>query len=384
MTESKYKQIANELLAEISAGKYQPSGRLPSEAQLVERFKVARPTAARALRDLQDQGLIERRAGSGSYVRNTRAPIDSTRQLGLLVPNLAGTEILEVICGNLARLARIHDYGLIWGSRDSVGDSVASVGDAVASAGDAETIAIKEADSLCQQYIDCDVRGVFFAPIEHNDRKDELNLRLAERLHQAGISVILLDRDLSGFANRSEFDLVGIDNFAAGYTIADHLLKLGCKRLSFLSEPLSAPTASVRIAGVREAIRVHGCNIAKNFVHECVADDENFVKMLQGKRDTDAILCASDRVAATLMQSMTKAGVSVPHDLRIVGFDDVKYASLLSVPLTTMRQPCREIAAVAFRAMLDSIEERDIPPRSYVLPARLVVRESCGAYLARR
>ncbi len=370
MSESKYMQIANELLAEISSGRYQPSGRLPSEAQLVQRYKVARPTVARALRELQDQGLVERRAGSGSFVRGKRASMDGTRQLGLLVPNRSNTEVLEVICGNLARLARVHDYGMIWGSPDSAGES--------------EKIEIEQAEALCQQYIDRKVSGVFFAPIEHNERMDELNQRLADRLHQAGISVILLDRDLRTFPERSEFDLVGIDNFAAGYTLAEHLLKLGCQSLAFLSEPLSAPTTSLRIAGVHDALRVHKCRAAKTLVYDCEADDQKFVKMLQGKRETDAILCANDRLAATLLQSITKAGVRVPHDLRIVGFDDVTYASLLSVPLTTMQQPCREIAAVAFRAMLDSIEERDIPPRDYRLPARLIVRQSCGAYLARK
>jgi DNA-binding GntR family transcriptional regulator len=57
----KHHQISQALLAEIASGKYAPSGRLPSEAQLVERFGVSRPTVARALRDLQDQGLVVRR-----------------------------------------------------------------------------------------------------------------------------------------------------------------------------------------------------------------------------------------------------------------------------------------------------------------------------------
>src|SRR5437762_1290643 len=104
--ESKHRQISRQLLAEIAAGKYAPSGRLPSEAQLVERFGVSRPTVARALRDLQDQGLVERRVGSGSYVRSPASP-PVARQLGLLIPGLGTTEIFEVICGELAGLARV-------------------------------------------------------------------------------------------------------------------------------------------------------------------------------------------------------------------------------------------------------------------------------------
>ena len=67
--ETKHREISRQLLAEIAVGKYRPDGRLPSETQLVKRFGVSRPAVARALRDLQTEGLIERRAGSGTYVR---------------------------------------------------------------------------------------------------------------------------------------------------------------------------------------------------------------------------------------------------------------------------------------------------------------------------
>ena len=69
MSKPKHTRISRELLAEIASGKYAPSGRLPSEAQLVDRFGVSRPTVSRALRDLQECGLVERRVGSGSFVR---------------------------------------------------------------------------------------------------------------------------------------------------------------------------------------------------------------------------------------------------------------------------------------------------------------------------
>ena len=65
----KHDTISRELRAEIACGRYGASGRLPSEAQFVERFGVSRPTIARALRDFQAEGLIQRRAGSGTYVQ---------------------------------------------------------------------------------------------------------------------------------------------------------------------------------------------------------------------------------------------------------------------------------------------------------------------------
>src|SRR3954454_16310375 len=110
--EPKHHEVSRTLSAEIAAGRFAPSGRMPSEAQLVKRFRVSRPTVGRALRDLQEQCLIERRAGSGTYLRSGSAPGKAARptalQLGLIVPSLRRTEIFESICGTLASLARQH------------------------------------------------------------------------------------------------------------------------------------------------------------------------------------------------------------------------------------------------------------------------------------
>ena len=80
-------------------------------------------------------------------------------------------------------------------------------------------------------------------------------------------------------------------------------------------------------------------------------------------------------------RALEAAGIKVPRDVRVVGFDDVRYATLISVPLTTVYQPCRDLATVAFRAMLERIADPALPARNFVLNPRLVVRESCGAYL---
>jgi len=367
-SEPKHCRISRELLAEIAAEKYAPSGRLPSEAQLVKRFQVARPTVARALRDLQDRGLIERRAGSGSYVRRppAAAPADAPRRLGLLIPGLGTTEVFEAICGELAGLARVHGYGLLWGGGHSRPQ---------------EDVDVEDAGALCEQFIRSQVAGVFFVPFVHTARREGVNHGLAERLRRAGIAVILLDRDLGAFPARSEFDLVGVDNFVGGYLLADHLLKLGCRALAFVVRPPVAPTIAARIAGAREALLDRGLAAPPGFVRAGAPDDPELARGLIGPERVDAVLCASDDVAALLLRALQRAGARVPGDVRVVGFDDARIATLLSVPLTTMHQPCRELAAVAFRAMLDRIADPMLPPRGLILSPRLVIRESCGAYL---
>jgi DNA-binding LacI/PurR family transcriptional regulator len=93
----------------------------------------------------------------------------------------------------------------------------------------------------------------------------------------------------------------------------------------------------------------------------------------------DAIVCANDRTAARLMHTLIDLGHQVPSDVRLAGIDDLEYASLLPVPLTTIRQPTRQIGAAALAAMLDRISGADIPTRDILLHGTLVVRKSCGA-----
>lgn len=366
----KHSQISAQLELEISGGKYGAGARLPGEAQLVQQFRVSRPTVARALRDLVAKGLIERRAGSGTYVSSNQQRLNSTRVFGLLVPGLSNTEIFHVICGEIASLARVHEYGLLWGgSTNPRQDASAS---------------LKHAEEVCEQFIERKISGVFFAPAELQPKQEIANFKIAESLREAGIPVVLIDRDLTDFPKRSDFDLVGIDNVAGGYMIAEHLIKLGCQKILFAARPLSAPTVKARIAGVREALAQNHFELDSRWVREGDPTDVKFVRSLVSGRLADAIICANDETAAMLIRTMELQGMRLPRDMRVVGFDDVKYATLVSVPLTTIHQPCRDIAVIAFQTMLRRLAEPTLPVQSISLTPRLVIRESCGAYLSRK
>jgi len=365
--DSKHRRVSKRLEIEIATGKFAPGSRLPSEIQLVKQFEVSRPTIARALRDLEAKGLIERRAGSGTYVKSAEGSRDnSANVLGLLVPGLPNTEIFHIICGEIASLARVHEYGLMWGGPPSPLQSADA--------------SLEHAEEICRQFIERNVSGVFFAPAELHPGQEAANSRIAESLREAGIGVVLIDRDLCAFPRRSDFDLVGIDNLAAGYMIADHLIKLGCKKILFACRPLSAATVNARIAGVREALAQNRLECDSGWVKQGDPKDLKFARSLVSGRLADAIICANDDTAAMLIRTLESQGIRTPHDIRIVGFDDVKYAMLVSVPLTTIHQPCRDIAHVAFQTMLRRLAEPTLPAQSISLTPSLVVRESCGAY----
>ena len=173
----RHQEIFSELKAEILAGTYDSAKRLPSEAQLVARFGVSRPTVARALQELKLSGMLERRAGSGTYLKKNAEQPARTKQIGLIVPGLGKIEIFDVICGELASLARVHDLGMHWGG--STHPRVDS------------SMSVAEAEGLCEYYIEKGVSGVFFAPFEHTTDNEAANRRIAERLSHGGRLVYL-------------------------------------------------------------------------------------------------------------------------------------------------------------------------------------------------
>lgn len=364
---AKHEIISRELRGEIAADKYGSSGQLPSEAQLVERFGVSRPTVARALRDLQDEGLIHRQAGSGTFVQPQAGTKTAAEVLGLLVPERGTTEIFDAICGELGALSRMQGSGMLWGG------SPVPHGDRDATP--------EHAQEVCREFIDKGVTGVFFAPLEMGPESEDVNRHILEQFRRAGIPVVLIDRDVAPFPTRSGCDLVSMDNFSAGFLLAEHLIRLGCQRLRFVARPGSAPTVDARLSGTREAIRKY--ELKGNDHVDAWGDptDIKFVRSLGAGRSCDGILCANDFTAAELLRSLRELTVRVPAGVRVAGFDDVRYATLLPVALTTIHQPCREIAEVAFRAMQERIRVPTIPVRTLTVAPRLVVRESCGAYL---
>ncbi|MBL9174870.1 MAG: substrate-binding domain-containing protein [Verrucomicrobiales bacterium] len=365
-SDSKHRRVGRELEEGILSGRLRTGARLPSEAQLVRQHGVSRPTVIRALNDLEARGLIDRRKGAGSFVRSKGNARETGRQLGLLIPGLGQTEIFELICGELASLARAEDFGLLWGGSEHPRQDAG--------------LSLEQARQICDQFAERQVDGVFFAPFELIPRREEANREIGERLRQAGIPVVLVDRDLGPFPKRSDFDLVGLDNMAAGYLLAEHFVRLGCERIAFVARPHSASTVDARIAGVREALARHGLDRAVDWVHVGDPGDRRFVRGLMAGRRWDALLCANDHTAAELLRLLMGEGYQVPGDVRLAGFDNVRYATLLARPLTTIHQPCREIAVAALRAMQDRLAMPSLPPRSQLLTPTLVIRETCGTY----
>src|SRR5450631_718873 len=324
----KHRQIFEQLLDEIQSGVFRAQDRLPSEAELGKRFDASRITIAKAGKELQSLGLVSRRAGAGTYVL-PKASI-SGLVFGQLIPDLGRTEIFEPICQGMMRSPLARAHSLLWGPAMNL---------------DAQLE--KEAEQLCHHYISQNVSGIFFAPLEFAENKDTVNARIAKILESAGIPIVLLDRCYMPYPARSKYDLVGIDNRRTGYQITAHLLSLGARRIVFVAVPRSAATVDARIAGYRGALFAAGMRPEEEMVCLGDPDDASFVKEMLRTCQPEAIVCANDLTAARLMPTLSGLGVKVPEQVRMVGIDDVKYANLLPVPLTTHHQNCADIGNIA-------------------------------------
>lgn len=356
----KYQLIFASLKEGILSGEYAQGARLPSENDLVRRFGVSRMTIVKAIKELQQLGLVVRRMGSGTYVSSTT--VGTNRLFGLLIPELGQTEIFEPICQGMANSPLASQHSLLWGN--SIGLNQAKE---------------QAAEELCQKYISNQVAGVFYAPLELSPAMDEVNRRITAALDRAKIQVVLLDRCFFPYPSRSKYDLVGIDNRRTAYGAVEHLVKAGARKIAFLGKPLSATTVDARIAGYREALLAHGYHREDDLVFRADPNDDKEIRAILDHHRPDAFLCANDLTAANLMQTLIEIGVKIPEEIRLVGIDDVKYASLLPIPLTTQHQPCLDIGRVAVSTMLDRLENPNLPTRDISLSCRLIVRKSCGA-----
>jgi GntR family transcriptional regulator of arabinose operon len=373
-----YLQIRERLERDILGGRYTTAQKFPSEAALGRRFGASRITVGRAVRELQERGLLDRVAGSGTYVRGPSERPRDALLFGLVIPNLGETEIFEPICQGIAAAfdarpgARSH--ALLW----------AHAGQGTASRED-------QALELARQSVERGVDGVFFAPLELSASSGEVNARVMKLFQRAGIAVVLLDRRPDESASRHPSDLVGIDNHRAGFLAAHHLLRLGARRVGFLRLEGQASTVKARVRGYQDALADFGAAVpvaAPVAAHAATHAVSHVVTLRRNQpweldsdaRACDAFVCANDRLAGNLMQSLLAQGVRIPRDVRIVGIDDVHYASLLPVPLTTVHQPCREIGEAALRVMLERLERPKMAARDVLLDCALVIRQSCGAH----
>lgn len=175
---------------------------------------------------------------------------------------------------------------------------------------------------------------------------------------------------------------VNTDNINGAYTATKHLIKLGYERIGIIT--VFRNTAGYdRYEGFRRAMTDHG----KPIFEELVATgnfttDSGYQAMkeiLPGK--PDAVFACSDAMALGAMRAIREAGLQIPHDIAVIGYDDLPFANQAEPPLTTIHQPIKETGAAAVETLIDILGNNATAQCRVVAPNQLMVRESCGAAL---
>jgi LacI family transcriptional regulator, galactose operon repressor len=199
-------------------------------------------------------------------------------------------------------------------------------------------------------------------------------------LREEGFPFVLINR-----ATQNADDLaVVVDNHAAALAVVAHLASLGHRRIAHIAGPQNTMTGVDRLAGYRAGVLASGLVddpelviVAEAFSVE--AGSRALGTMLARPAQPTAVFAANDLIAIGMLQRLREAGLRVPRDLSVVGFNDIPLAGLLEPSLTTVRVPQLEMGAAGAHLLIDRLEGRPLGAVRLTLPAELVVRASTAA-----
>jgi LacI family transcriptional regulator len=200
--------------------------------------------------------------------------------------------------------------------------------------------------------------------------------RLRE-IRERGTPVVLVDRTVEG----SGFSSVAVDDIHGGELAARHLLETGRRRLAYIGGPVSLRQVEDRAAGARRAVAavaaatLETVPVASLTVAEGRAAGERIAALPAAERP-DAVFAANDLIALGVLQALVQAGVSVPDDVALIGYDDIDFASAAAVPLSSIRQPSRRMGETALSILVEDAADPSLEPRVVVFEPELVVRAS--------
>jgi LacI family transcriptional regulator len=202
---------------------------------------------------------------------------------------------------------------------------------------------------------------------------DALLARLTER-----VPVVIIAGD------PGKTDVVKADNYSGATAMFTHLVEEhGCRRFFHADGPAHVPDARERRLALEQVIQAHPqCELIGSYRGilsvRSGEDAANALLISHGKTLPDAVVCANDQMAMGVLQALAKAGVRVPEDVAVTGFDDIYPGSLNDSPLSTVHQPMRLLGERACDRLLDRIARPGLRRRVELLPTELVLRSSCG------
>jgi DNA-binding LacI/PurR family transcriptional regulator len=359
-----YQQILNEISTHIASGDWPAGTQIPTEAELEARLQVSRVTIRQALSAAAEEGLVVRLPGKGTFVSGTGMSAAIHRPegfVGYVVPHLSSSFNVQILLG-VESVLKEKGYHLIF--CNSEGEL----------AKEDQLLESLETNRMC---------GYVVQPVyaETNDRSV---IRQAAR----GDRIVLIDRNIPGV----QVDAVMSNHFDGGRQVVQHLIDQGYREIVYLAhEPVQLPSIAERLRGYQAAMTkakldpwapfVVGGPIELGYLqdqhsptmHENLAV-EKIADLLRGPARPEAIVAMNDLVAMLVFEAAEQAGLQIPNDLGIVGFDNLDCA--VTSNLTTVCQRPYEIGSEAACLLLQRIHGDKDATKQIQLPTQLIVRGS--------
>jgi DNA-binding LacI/PurR family transcriptional regulator len=339
----KYRRLADMLRSQIKLGELKTGDRLPSFAEMYREHGATKTTLRRVYELLEKDNLIERRSGSGVYVAEPDR-MRKTGKLGLLfrVGESYKHPYMMELLSSVRRVAKLQGLEIVLLDEET------------------ETVEPGQADALL---IAC-------------DEMEALLMKLPPDLPH-----VLL------FQHSPDFTCVAPDDFGGGKIATRHLLELGHRRILCLPCSNSNSIALLRLAGYKAAHKDAGIAVGEELVHFLhkppggyrVEGEETMRFLLEDgwdKMKCTAILAQNDEVAIGVLKALADAGIRVPEEVSVVGFDGTEVSDLCTPHLTTVKVPLAEIGERAIKVLLEQMRDGVSKTEKIVLPVQLKLGES--------
>jgi LacI family transcriptional regulator len=270
-----------------------------------------------------------------------------SRSIGLIVPDLADT-FFSVISHAVQEAARESGY-LVWLAASNYDPAI-------------------EAAQM-EQMTHHPVDGILLVPVDSRHR-------YLKAVVSGHTPVVSIDRPIEVVAT----DSVEVDNRAGARRAVDHLIKHGCRRIACVATNSHLRTIKERIAGCEESLRHAKLLHSKPLqLSSLVEAKQTLAALFASRKRPDALFTVNNASTLWVIETLRELNIKAGQDVALVGFDDVDFYTLITPPVTAIRQPAAELGRVAARLLLQRIKsDSSSSTVRTILPVSLVVRESCG------
>jgi len=337
-----YRQVERFLREQIDNGRFSPGEALPSVKVLCEEFGgLNHLTVRQAIRELSERGVVHSIRGRGTFVavQRTRAG-----RVALVLPALNDMLTTEICKGVQEVLSENEIRTIVMDSRDSAAEELENI----------------------RQLEDLPLDGAIILPVKFGELFEQIY-----RLKIDHFPFVLIDR----YFYDIDVPSVVVDNYRGTFDLVTAVVASGRRRIAWVGSRESSSGAD-RFNGFCDALNEAGLTYRRSYLRNEEEPVQAVRSLLRLDPRPDAIVFLNDVTALAGLREIREAGLRVPEDVAIAGFDDIPEAARCDPPLTTVRQPMDRLGVEAARLLLKILRTPGLPPQRIVLPVEVIERES--------